>query len=440
MMKTFKGGMHTNDNKLTRNYPIERMPMPKLLFIPLNQHIGKLAKPIVKVGDHVKKGQIIGEADGFVSAHVIASTSGKIKTIGRHPHPNGDKEMTITLEPDGKDEWLEGLNIKEEHCDAVTPEMILERVKRGGVVGMGGAGFPTHIKLSPPKDKKIDTIILNGAECEPFLTADHRLMLEYAIEVTKGVAIVKKIFGKDTDVYIGIENNKPDAIEMMETFSQRFGFKIVPLKTKYPQGGEKTLIKTITGREVKEKQLPFDVGCLVINVATAFSIFYAVCKNRPTVERVVTVSGMAINDIKNVMALVGTKFSDIADFCGHPKDDLNQVIAGGPMMGKAQYTLDVPVIKTTSGILFINNERLRKTKETPCIRCGRCLDVCPQREDPRMLANLAEKNEIGKSEKNGLSQCMECGSCSYVCPSGRSIVHWVRYAKALNSLTKKSKN
>ncbi|MCG2725546.1 MAG: electron transport complex subunit RsxC [Elusimicrobia bacterium] len=433
-MKTFKcGGIHPDENKFTRHLSIETMPMPKLLAVPLIQHIGKPAALIVKLGEQVKKGQCIANADGFISASIHSPTSGKIKKIENHPHSGGKFVKTVFIESDGREEWAEGLNTDEIDFKKLSLEEKLKRIKDAGIVGMGGAGFPTHVKLSPPKDKKIDTLILNGAECEPYLTADHRLMLEKTDEILKGLSIIASFFPDGLKIYIGIENNKPDAIKLMNEKASPLGFEVVVLKPLYPQGGEKQLINAITKRTVGNGQLPFDVGCMVNNVATAYAVYEAVCKNKPLIERVLTVSGMAIKNKKNIKAPIGTMFSDIVDYCGGiASRTMNLLISGGPMMGKAQYSFDVPVIKTTSGILFIDEIKLAEKKERPCLRCGRCEEACSVNLKPWLLSNLAQK-DVERTLEYGLNQCMECGSCAFVCPSKRDLVHWIKYAKVMNA-------
>jgi len=433
-MKTFKqGGVHPPENKITSDVPIEVMPFPSTVIIPMAQHPGKPSTPIVDIRDTVKKGQLIAKASSFVSSNVHATTSGTVKVIGPHPAPNGQYSNSITIEADGKDEWMEGLNTEEVSYTKFSKEEKIKKIQDAGIIGMGGAGFPTHVKLSPPPDKKIDVLILNGAECEPYLTSDHRLMLENPEEVLKGLAIMASLFSSETRVYIGIENNKTDAIEIMQKHAKSYDFKVVPLKVKYPQGSEKQLINALTGRVVGEGELPFDVGCLVHNIATVYAIYEAVCKNKPLVERVLTASGMEIRVKKNIRVTIGTKFADIMDFCGGlVSENINQLIAGGPMMGKAQYTFDVPVIKTTSGILFINNRELDSLRERPCLRCGKCIEVCPQGEMPWIMAELARKKRVDELPSYGLNQCMECGSCAFVCPAKREIVHWIKYSKAIN--------
>ena len=440
-MKTFKtGGIHPPESKFTENIPIEDMPVPAELAISLNQHLGKHAKPVVKIGSEVKKGQLIGEADGFISANVHASTSGKVKAVKPHPHPGGQYAMTVFITADGKDEWAEGLNTKPVDWRPFSKEEIIGKIKDAGIVGMGGAGFPTNVKLSPPPDKQIDTIILNGAECEPFLTADHRLMLESPDDIVAGLEIIASLFSGQAKAYIGIESNKKDAIETLSRIASPKGIEVVSLKTKYPQGAEKQLINAITGRTIEQGELPFDKGCLVQNIGTAVAVYEAVCKNKPLIDRIVTVSGLEIGKPKNIRAVIGTSFRDIAQFCGDPKENTNQIISGGPMMGKALFTLDVPVVKTTSGILFVNNSGIEKARERTCIRCGKCVDVCPQGLAPWLLANVAQLRDFDEIQLLGLANCTECGSCTYVCPSKRELVHWIKYAKALVNNRQKRKS
>ncbi|MCG8341726.1 MAG: electron transport complex subunit RsxC [Chlorobiales bacterium] len=440
-MKTFKtGGIHPPESKFTENIPIEEMPVPAELAISLNQHLGKPAKPLVKVGSEVKKGELIGAADGFISANVHASTSGKVKAVKPYPHPSGQYAMTVFITADGNDEWAEGLNTDPADWHGFSKEEIIGKINDAGIVGMGGAGFPTNVKLSPPPDKQIDTIILNGAECEPFLTADHRLMLESPEEVVEGLEIIASLFGGHAKAYIGIESNKKDAIETISRIASPKGIEVISLKTKYPQGAEKQLINAITGRTIEQGELPFDKGCLVQNIGTAVAIYEAVCKNRPLIDRIVTVSGLEIGQPKNIRAVIGTSFRDIARFCGDLKERTNQIISGGPMMGKALFTLDVPIVKTTSGILFINNTGIEKAHERTCIRCGKCVDVCPQGLAPWLLANVAQIRDFDEIQLLGLANCTECGSCTYVCPSKRELVHWIKYAKALVNNRQKRKS
>ncbi|ACF14210.1 electron transport complex, RnfABCDGE type, C subunit [Chloroherpeton thalassium ATCC 35110] len=440
-MKTFKiGGIHPPENKLTEGNSIEVLPIPSELAIPLLQHLGKPAKPVVKAGQRVKKGELIGEADGFISANVHATTSGTIKAIKSHPHPGGQYAPTVFLESDGQDEWLDGCNTEPQDWQSFSKEDILNRIKAAGVVGMGGAGFPTNVKLAPPKDKVIDTVILNGAECEPFLTSDHRLMVEEPEGIIEGLKIITSLFSTPVKAYVGVEANKKDAIEALAKYASSYNFEVVQLETKYPQGAEKQLINSITGRKIQEGELPFDKGCIVNNVGTAFAVYEAVCKNKPLIERVVTVSGIEIQAKKNLKVIIGTMFSDIISACGNIPGTVNQVISGGPMMGKAQYSFEASIIKTSSGILFINNEGLDTSRERTCIRCGKCVEACPQELQPWLFTNLAQRREFDELPAYGLFNCTECGSCTYVCPSKREIVHWIKYSKAIVNNRKKRKS
>ncbi|MEA2014813.1 MAG: electron transport complex subunit RsxC [Thermodesulfobacteriota bacterium] len=436
-MKTFKkGGVHPPGNKITADVQIETLPTPGLLKVLLSQHLGKPAKPVVKKAELVKKGQLVAEADSFISAHIHAPTSGKVMSVDeRSSSPGGQYSQAIVIEADGQEEWAEGLNVDIDYV-SLSREEKLRKIQDAGIVGMGGAGFPSHVKLNPPKDKKIDTLILNGAECEPFLTPDYRLLLEKPANVIKGLGIVASLFDENLKVYIGIEKNKLNAIRIMKKHSKETPYEVVPLKTKYPQGSEKQLINAITKRTLAVGQLPFDVGCLVHNISTVYAIYEAVAKNKPLIERVLSVSGMSIQNAKNLRATLGTSIADIADYCGGLKGEINQLIVGGPMMGKAQYTLDVPITKTTSGILFINNKELDSLRERACIRCGKCVDVCPQSLQPWRFVDLAQNRRIDEIPLSMLNDCMECGSCTFVCPVRRNIVHWIKYAKAINARRK----
>jgi len=432
--KSFRGGIHPGDHKsATASKAIEVMPVPSKLIIPLRQHIGAPCEPTVAKGDLVKKGQIIADIGAFVSSPIHASTSGKVLDIIESPHPVFGKCMSIILESDGQDEWISGIS-GTPNWESLSNEELGKCIRSAGIVGMGGATFPTHIKLNPPKDKALDSFILNAAECEPFLTADHRLMLEYPQEIVTGVLIAMKMLGVPNG-YIGVEDNKPDAIEAMKkAFAGVPGVQVVALPTKYPQGGEKMLIKAILNREVPSGALPVDAGAVVQNVGTVIAIADAVIKGLPMVERVVTISGGSVVNPKNVMVRIGTTFSDVVDFCGGFNEIPEKIIMGGPMMGFAQSSLDVPVIKGVSGILGLSKSDVNSGKEGPCIRCGRCVDACPMSLVPSMLSILGQKGfwQDAKEEYN-LMDCIECGSCVYVCPAKRNIVQYVRYCKALNA-------
>jgi len=437
MAITFKGGVHPPESKhYTEDKPIERIPAPEVVYVLLSQHIGAPAKPIVKRGDVVKKGQKIAEAAGFVSANIHSPVSGKVKAIDRIPHFLGSHSQAIVIENDGEDTPAEEL---EPHPDwqSLSPEEIKNIVAEAGIVGMGGATFPTHVKLSPPKEKPIHTVILNGAECEPYLTADHRLMLENPDEIVEGALIIKHALGAER-VIIGIENNKPDAIETMRKAAEGKGIEVAELKTKYPQGAEKQLINALTGLEVPSGGLPFDVGCYVQNVGTAKAIYDAVVKGIPLIERVVTVSGLAVKEPKNLLAPIGTKLSELVDACGGTSGEVGKVIMGGPMMGLAQWTLDTTVTKGTSGLLLFPPEMASVGEETACISCASCVDVCPMRLLPTSIAHNAKYGRFEIAGKLGAMDCIECGSCVFVCPANINLLHYIRWAKLeLRKMAKK---
>ncbi|MBI5142758.1 MAG: electron transport complex subunit RsxC [Nitrospirae bacterium] len=426
---TFERGTHPPDNKaLSAAKSITEAKVPSRVIIPLSQHIGAPCQAKVAVGDLVKKGQIIGSADAFVSSPVHATVSGKVVAIAPFPHTMGRDIPAIVIENDGKEEWAEGIK---EHSDwgSLDAAALRDIVKTAGIVGMGGATFPTHVKLSPPKEKKIDCVIINGAECEPYLTADHRVMLEEPGAVVNGLKILMKIAGVSKG-YIGIEDNKPDAVAAMEAVTKGdSSIDVYSLKVKYPQGAEKMLIKAIVGKEVPAGGLPMDVGVIVQNVGTAVAVYEAVRYGRPLLERVVSVTGRGINETKNLKVRIGTPLSQLVAECGGFKFDTGKVIAGGPMMGMAQSNLDSPVIKGTSGLLVLDPEESEIAVHGPCIRCGRCIDACPMGLQPQMLSVLAEKGFYEEMKEYDLMNCFECGTCAYVCPAKRPIVQWVKLAK-----------
>jgi Na+-translocating ferredoxin:NAD+ oxidoreductase subunit C len=433
MAKTFRGGVHPDDRKrYTAAKPIEVAPMPEKVIIPTRQHIGAPCAPVVKVGELVKKGQVIAEAQAFVASPIHASTSGKVVEIAEYPHPVFGTCQAVVIESDGQDEWISGLPLNRD-WQPLDAKELKEIVRLAGLVGMGGATFPTHVKMSPPPEKPIDSFILNGAECEPYLTADHRVMLEQTERIVTGMKIAMKILGVNKG-YVGIEENKPDSIEVMRKACAGSSIEVVPLKTKYPQGAEKTLIKVTLDREVPSGGLPMDVGVVVQNVGTLVAIADAVEKGIPLIERVATVTGGAIAEPKNILVRVGSTFAQAVALCGGFKEQPVKVIMGGPMMGMAQRTLDVPVIKGTSGILALSAADVNIGPEQPCIRCGRCVEACPMGLVPSMLSILGERNvfAVAKEEYN-LLDCVECGSCVYVCPAKRNIVHYIKLSKAQNA-------
>lgn len=434
MFKSFRGGVHPNDRKsYTSGKAIEVLPVPNKVTIPVRQHIGAPCSPIVKKGDEVKKGQVIAKTDAFVSANIHASISGKVVDIGDYNHPVFGKCQAIVIENDGKDEWVEGIPVERNDWEKLDKKELLNIIKEAGVVGMGGATFPTHVKLSPPPDKKVDTFILNAAECEPYLTADHRMMLEQSERIVNGVKITMKVLGIDKG-YVGIEQNKPDAIAAMQKAFEGTGIQVVGLPTKYPQGAEKMLIKVLVEKEVPSGGLPADVGVVVQNVGTVAAISDAVLKGIPLIERVTTVSGGAIKEPKNLLVRVGTLFSDAIEYCGGFSETPEKLLSGGPMMGMAQANIDLPIIKGVSGILALSKKDVNSGKESACIHCGRCVEVCPMHLVPSKLSILGERGlyEQAKEEAN-LLDCVECGSCVYVCPAKCNIVQYIKYCKAQNA-------
>jgi electron transport complex protein RnfC len=409
----------------TENKAIERIPLPSLVYIPLSQHLGKICNPEVKVGDLVARGQRIATAEAQVYAPIHASISGKVTSIQDWPHPVLGRCKAIVIEGDGSDKPLNHQTIKPpEEITKLTAAEIRNLVFEAGIVGMGGASFPTHIKLNPPKP--VDTLIINGAECEPYLTADYRLMVEKTKEIIEGIELAARCLGVK-DIYIAIEDNKPEAIKDFK--DQGRGLKVKVLKSQYPQGGEKQLIKNILGREVPQSKLPFDVGVVVHNVATCFAIYEAAYLNKPLYERLVTLTGNCITNPKNILAAIGTPIKELIDFCGPLKEKPAKIIIGGPMMGIAQYTDQVPVIKSTTGVVLLNEREARIQEEEFCIRCGACVRACPAGLMP-CLINLASEKEMWTEAKAYRAiDCIECGLCNYVCPANRRLTQSIKRAK-----------
>jgi electron transport complex protein RnfC len=434
-LKSFKGGVHAPDRKeATRGKPIEVLPPPARVVIPLQQHTGAPCEALVKEGDTVALGQKIGESKSFVSAPVHASIAGKVTAVRALPHPVAPKpvlSVVIEAEAPGAEAAGEAVGGRPAepavNWQALDNEEIKRRIREAGVVGLGGAAFPTHVKLSPSAEKPIDTLILNGVECEPYLTNDHRLMLERGEEILEGARIVMKVLGVRR-AFLGIEANKLDAIRHMRKLAAEAGVEVVSLKVKYPQGAEKQLIKAVLNREVPSGGLPFDIGVVVQNVGTALAVLEAVAWGKPLIERVLTVSGDGVGEPKNLQVRIGTSFAAVLGACGGVHlDGEAKVLMGGPMMGIAQYSLEVPVIKGTSGILVFR--RGRQEKETPCIKCGRCVEVCPMGLMPVRIADYAEKDNFATCVEYGVKDCIECGACAFVCDTKRPLVHWVKYAK-----------
>ncbi len=435
-MKTFRiGGVHPAENKLSAASPIREAGLPKTAVFSMFQHIGAPAKPVVEKGQDVKVGTLLAEAGGFVSAPVYSSVSGKVQKIDSVLDASGTRRTAVYVQVEG-DEWEDGIDRSStlETLDA-HPELdgktIIEKIKRAGVVGLGGATFPCHVKLSPPPGCKAGCVIINAVECEPYLTADHRLMLESPDEILVGVTLIMKAVGVDKG-YIGIESNKPDAIRLMTERASRYpNIEIVPLKTKYPQGGEKQLIDAVIGRQVPAPPaIPINVGAVVQNVGTAFAIYEAVMKNKPLIDRIITVTGKSVSQPSNLRARIGMPFSQLIDECGGMPEDTGKIIGGGPMMGKALLSLEVPMTKGSSGLLFMTKEESRRTSPSPCIRCAKCVGACPMGLEPYLLSKLSAMEDWETAEKNGIVNCIECGSCQFTCPSHRPLLDMVRVGKA----------
>ncbi len=425
----YKGEVHPDDVKyLSSSSRIVELDAPEFVRIPLSQHIGAPAKPVVKEGDYVKVGQLIGEAGGFVSAKVHSSVSGKVRKIDKFiSAPFGLPALMIEIENDGKYEEVEF-----EECENYLdedPKVLLQKIQNAGIVGMGGATFPTHVKLSPPPDFKIDTFIANGAECEPYLTADYRLMLEEPEKIIEGIKIVMRILGVEKS-YIAIESNKPDCIEKMQELTKFENIEVVSLPQKYPMGAEKQLIYTITGREVPSGGLPMHVGCVVQNVGTLSAIYEAVRFGIPLIKRVTSVTGEGIKRPTNFRAKIGSLASFLIEKAGGLKPNVLKIISGGPMMGFAQFTTEFPITKGSSGILALRENRVKISDYRACIKCGSCVRVCPMRLVPSKMSILIENNLFEEADKNDVLDCIECGSCAYVCPSKRPLVHFFRLGKA----------
>lgn len=432
-MKTFRiGGVHPAENKLSAGKPIVVADLPKQAVFPLSQHIGAPAVPCVAKGDVVKVGTKIADAGGFVSAPIFSSVSGKVNKIDAIVDASGYRKPAIFIDVEG-DEWEETIDrtdtlVKECDLDA---KAIVEKIKNAGIVGMGGACFPCHVKLSPPPGSKPECVIVNAVECEPYLTADHQLMLEHPDEILVGVKLVMKA-ANVTKGYIGIENNKPDAIKLMtEKAAQYPDIEIVPLKVKYPQGGEKQLIDAVIRRQVPAPPaLPVSVGAIIQNVGTMYAIYQAVQKNKPLFERIVTVTGKSLQNPSNFLARMGTPMSQLIDACGGLPEDTGKVIGGGPMMGKALMNTEVPICKGSSGVLIMNEKEAKRANPDPCVRCAKCVSACPMGLEPYLLATCSAKADWDRVEKEDITSCIECGSCQFTCPSHRPMLDMIRLGKS----------
>lgn len=431
-MKTFSiGGVHPHENKYSANQPIIVAEVPSKVVILLGQHIGAPAKAVVKKGDTVKVGTLIAEAGGFVSAPIHSSVSGKVVKVDSVIDASGYPKPAVFIDVDG-DDWEESIDRSKEllkEC-TLTSEEIVKKIAGAGIVGLGGACFPTQVKLSPPPGSKAECIVINAVECEPYLTADHQLMLEHAEEIMVGVTILMKAV-KVEKAFIGIEKNKPDAIELLTKVAASYsGITVVPLKVKYPQGGEKQLIDAILSRQVPSGALPIATGAVVQNVGTAYAVYEAVQKNKPLFERVLTVTGKSVVKPSNFLARIGTPIQQLIDACGGLPEDTGKIISGGPMMGKALINTDVPTAKGTSGILLMTQKEAKRAEAQSCIRCAKCVGACPMGLEPYLLSVLAEKGDFERMEKENIMDCIECGSCQFTCPAKLPLLDYCRLGKS----------
>lgn len=431
-LKTFRmGGVHPLEGKLTAGKAIEQMPVPSEVVMLVSQHLGAPAECVVQKGDQVKVGQLLAKATGFVCANMHSSVSGSVTKVDKILDASGYPKPAIFISVEG-DEWVDEIDrtptvVRE--CN-LEPKEIIDRIAAAGVVGMGGATFPTHVKLSVPPGRKAEFLIINGVECEPYLTSDHRLMLEHGEELLVGIAILRRALGNPPAI-IGIERNKPDAIANLTELAKGFeGITVQTLKVKYPQGGEKQLIEAITRREVPAGKLPIDVGAVVQNVGTAFAVYEAVQKNKPLIERVVTVTGPSLTNPVNVLARVGTPITRLLEFAGGMPEDTGKVISGGPMMGKALKNIAAPVTKGTSGVLVMPEPLALRPKEQQCIRCSKCTFGCPMGLEPYLLYKQAQHALLEDMERDYVMSCIECGSCSFTCPAALPLLDFIRLGKA----------
>ena len=435
-MKTFRiGGVHPAENKLSAGEAIRVAQLPKVAVFPMGQHIGAPAKPIVQKGDKVKVGQMIAEAGGFVSAPIYSSVSGTVQKIDTVIDASGYEKPAVYITVEG-DEWMEGIDrskdiVTFDHADGISAKDIIAKIQNAGIVGMGGACFPCHVKLSPPPGMKPECVIINAVECEPYLTADHRLMLEHPDEIIIGLLLLMKAAGVDKG-YIAIENNKPDAIQAigLKAMTQK-NIEVVPLQVKYPQGGEKQLIDAVIGRQVPAPPaLPVSVGAIIQNVGTAYAVYEAVMKNKPLFERIVTVTGKSLANPSNLLVRIGTPMSQLIDECGGLPEDTGKVIGGGPMMGKALANTEVPICKGSSGVLIMREEESHRAEPSPCIRCAKCVSACPMGLEPYLLSACTDQGLWDRCEKEMITSCIECGSCQFTCPAHRPLLDEIRLGKS----------
>lgn len=432
MLRTFRiGGIHPPENKLSAGKKITVLPAPKQVVIFLSQHIGAPAQAVVKKGDPVKVGTLLAKAGGFVSANIHSSVSGKVNKIDDALDASGYKRPAVFIDVEG-DEWEESIDRSEtlvREC-ALSPKEIIDKIAAAGIVGMGGATFPTQVKLLPPPGNKADIVIINAVECEPYLTADHSLMMEKGEEVLAGVSILMKAANVKKAV-IGIENNKPDAIARMAKLASSYpGIEVMPLKVKYPQGGEKQLIDAVTSRQVKSGALPISVGAIVQNVGTVYAVYQAVQKNKPLFERIVTVTGKAVANPSNFLARIGTPISVLIEAAGGLPGNTGKIIGGGPMMGKALISPEVPVGKGSSGVLLLTKEESVRKPAHDCIRCAKCVSACPMGLNPAFLMRSTVYKNWAMAEADHIQDCIECGSCSFTCPANRPLLDQIRMGKS----------
>ena len=436
--RTFSiGGVHPHDNKISRECAIEPLPLAPTVYISVAQHIGAPAKPVVAVGDKVKVGQVVAEPGGFVSAFIHSSASGTVKSIGPRKDLAGNSQTCIEIAVEG-DEWLEGIDLTPDLVTDIPDDnkAIIEKIRLGGIVGLGGATFPTHVKLMPPPGSKCERIIINGCECEPYLTSDFRTLLEKGEQVVVGAAIIRQVMG-NVPCTIGIEENKPEAIAHIREVIAALAAKspkyrdmeVMPLKMMYPQGGEKQLIDAVMHRQVGSGALPISVGAVVQNVATALAVYEAVLKNRPIVDNSVTVTGECFPRQANLLVRVGTPLRYILDYLGGVPENAAKIISGGPMMGKAVANLDAATVKGTSALLLLTEEQTRRGKASNCIRCGKCADACPMGLEPFLLNRLVKAGDVEELEKNAAQDCIECGCCLYSCPANIPLLDNIRIGK-----------